>query len=255
MTARRFMPLCAASALALSGAMAATLAAPAQAQDAPPPPPPPVVPYMPLPAGGVYEGGADVPPPPAYAPPAYDEARYREERERWLTECRRHYRDNGLGGAVIGGVVGGVAGNRIAGKGNRTVGTIAGAAVGAVAGAAIDKAEDEGRVRDECEAYLDRYAAGQGAGYPYYYPKPNGQPGFAYPGYGYPYGAGAGCACQMAYPYAYGPVMLVPTWVPVPPRHARRVYKERVYEAPAAPDKRVKIVPAPESDKRTKNIK
>ncbi|MCA1660994.1 MAG: glycine zipper 2TM domain-containing protein [Novosphingobium sp.] len=52
-------------------------------------------------------------------------------------------RDDGLGGALIGGVVGGVAGNRIAGRGDRTVGTVAGAAVGAVAGAAIDRAEDD----------------------------------------------------------------------------------------------------------------
>lgn len=51
-------------------------------------------------------------------------------------------RDDGVGGAVIGGVVGGLAGNRIAGHGNRTAGTIVGAGMGAIAGAAIDKAED-----------------------------------------------------------------------------------------------------------------
>lgn len=51
-------------------------------------------------------------------------------------------RDDGVGGAVIGVVVGGVAGNRIAGRGNRTAGTLIGAGVGAVAGMAIDKAED-----------------------------------------------------------------------------------------------------------------
>lgn len=59
-------------------------------------------------------------------------------------------------------------GNRVAGKGNRTAGTIIGAGVGAVAGAAIDKAEDRGRARDECEDYLDRYEAyyaGGGASY------------------------------------------------------------------------------------------
>ncbi|HAF42568.1 MAG TPA: hypothetical protein DCG90_12505 [Sphingobium sp.] len=51
-------------------------------------------------------------------------------------------RDDGVGGAAIGAVVGGVAGNRIAGRGNRTAGTLIGAGVGAVAGMAIDKAED-----------------------------------------------------------------------------------------------------------------
>lgn len=58
-------------------------------------------------------------------------------------------RDSGLGGAAIGGVAGGLLGNRIAGKGNRTVGTVMGAAVGAMAGAAIDKAEDSGRSRSQ----------------------------------------------------------------------------------------------------------
>ena len=59
-------------------------------------------------------------------------------------QCRK---DNGLGGAVIGGVTGGVAGAAIAGRGNRTGGALIGAGVGAVAGAAIDRAEDK------CEAY------------------------------------------------------------------------------------------------------
>ena len=54
-------------------------------------------------------------------------------------------RDTGVGGAAIGAVVGGVAGNRIAGRGNRTEGTLIGAGVGAVAGMAIDKAEDDRR--------------------------------------------------------------------------------------------------------------
>jgi Ni/Co efflux regulator RcnB len=57
----------------------------------------------------------------------------------------RDQRDSGLGGAAIGAVVGGVAGNRIAGRGNRTEGTLIGAGVGAVAGMAIDKAEDDRR--------------------------------------------------------------------------------------------------------------
>ena len=63
-----------------------------------------------------------------------------------LGAYRAAYRrgDDGLGGALIGGVVGGVVGNRIAGHGDRTLGTVAGAAVGAVAGAAIDRSEDRG---------------------------------------------------------------------------------------------------------------
>ena len=51
-------------------------------------------------------------------------------------------RDDGLGGALIGGVAGGLLGNRVAGRGDRLLGTAAGAAVGALAGAVIDRAED-----------------------------------------------------------------------------------------------------------------
>ena len=58
--------------------------------------------------------------------------------------CRR---DDGVGGAAIGAVVGGVAGNRIAGRGDRTAGTLLGAAGGAILGAVIDRAED-GRCND-----------------------------------------------------------------------------------------------------------
>ena len=72
---------------------------------------------------GRYEGG--------YGPDENDDRYYDAPR-----------RDNGLGGAAIGAVAGGVAGNRIAGRGNRTAGTLIGAGVGAVAGMAIDKAED-----------------------------------------------------------------------------------------------------------------
>lgn len=53
--------------------------------------------------------------------------------------------DDGVGGAAIGAVAGGIAGNRIAGRGNRTTGTIVGAGAGALAGMAIDKAEDRRR--------------------------------------------------------------------------------------------------------------
>ena len=103
-----------------------------------------------------------------------------EQRAWWISECqrrmsysygrreRRVYRDNGLGGALIGGALGGIAGNRIAGRGNRTEGTVIGAAAGAVLGAAIDKAEDRGRYRDDryaddggyCENYLSAYESG-----------------------------------------------------------------------------------------------
>ncbi|KQS01348.1 hypothetical protein ASG11_16820 [Sphingomonas sp. Leaf357] len=57
----------------------------------------------------------------------------------------RDRRDNGVGGAVIGGVVGAGAGYAIGGRGNRVAGSLIGAGVGAAAGYAIDKAEDRRR--------------------------------------------------------------------------------------------------------------
>lgn len=175
-------------------------------------------------------------------------------RDAWLADCRSRVssRDSGVGGAVIGGVVGGVAGNRIAGRGNRTIGTLGGAAVGAVAGSAIDRAEDRGRTRDECEAYLDdyyaRYAAGGfGPQYGYgSYPQAYAQPGYTSYAPAYGYGAANGC-CGGA------PVMMVPVQtqpectetveyiyedVPVRPRSYRPARRTKTI-----PDKRVKIVP------------
>jgi len=175
-------------------------------------------------------------------------------REAWLNDCRRRIgsRDNGLGGAAIGGVVGGVAGNRIAGRGDRAVGTIAGAAVGAAAGMAIDKAED-GRARDECEAFLDNYYAQYSRG---------GYSGYGYPGYGHhqayanaQYGYGAGCCHQpmmmvpivrqtvsepectetVEYEYVDVPVRAKPR--PVPTKRVKVVPQKRVK---VAPDKRLK---------------
>jgi hypothetical protein len=174
-------------------------------------------------------------------------------RNAWLADCRQRLssHDSGLGGAVIGGVVGGIAGNRIAGRHNRTVGTLAGAAVGAAAGAVIDKAEDAGRNRDECEAYLDDYYAdytrggypggpgpgyGQGQGY-----------GYAYPGGYYPaYAAAPGC-CMMQ------PVMMAPA--PRAEQHCTETveYVTEYVPAPrrrAIPPRRAKVVP----DKRTKLV-
>ncbi|WP_261390597.1 glycine zipper 2TM domain-containing protein [Caenibius sp. WL] len=210
---RHLSALCTAGTLILACGMSAGLA---QAQ--------PVLPYLPV----TEPASADS----AAAPGYYDQARYAEERQRWLAECRRRYSDNGVGGGVIGGLAGGVAGNRFAGKGNRTVGTLAGAAIGAAAGVAIDKGEDRSRTRDMCEDYLTRHEAAyttpqppmQGNAYPYYYPVPGG-----YPAYGY--GPAAQPAPPLLMPYGeapaaqgpggyYGPVILVPKWVPVPPRRA-----------------------------------
>ena len=67
-------------------------------------------------------------------------------------------RDGGLGGALIGGIAGGLIGNRVAGHGDRLLGTAAGATVGTLAGAAIDRVEDNHR-------YDDRGPPAPGEGY------------------------------------------------------------------------------------------
>lgn len=79
-------------------------------------------------------------------------------------------RDDGLGGALIGGVAGGLIGNRVAGRGDRLLGTAVGGAVGALAGAAIDRAEDSRRYDERGpprpdEAYGDECDAVLPAGY------------------------------------------------------------------------------------------
>lgn len=72
---------------------------------------------------------------------ARDDGRYvRDDRDYERHAAER--RDDGVGGAVIGGVAGAVAGNVIAGRGNRLGGTVLGAGVGALAGTAIDRADD-----------------------------------------------------------------------------------------------------------------
>lgn len=165
-------------------------------------------------------------------------------RAAWLADCRHRLaaRDSGIGGAVIGGVVGGIAGNRIAGRHDRTVGTIAGAAIGAVAGAAIDKAEDAGRNRDECEAYLDDYYASYTQGAQSW--------GYAHPHLAYATYGQSAPGCCMGQP-VMAPVMMSQgaphctetveyVYEDVPVRPAPR---KRVIHRPSkvVPDKRVRV--------------
>jgi hypothetical protein len=128
------------------------------------------VPY-PAQAGAPYpyppQAGAAYPAPPAYSPRGgYD--RY----ERCL-------KSEGVAGGAIGAIIGGIAGNRIAGRGNRTEGSLIGAGLGALAGLGVEKS------MKRCEKYLPEeqvpaYGAphgypGYGAyphGYYYYYPQP-----------------------------------------------------------------------------------
>ena len=53
----------------------------------------------------------------------------------------KYWRSAGIAVAVFA-IAGGLAGHEIAGRGDKTVGTIIGGAVGAIAGRAIDKGND-----------------------------------------------------------------------------------------------------------------
>ena len=196
---------------------------PGDAQDGPPPPPP-------IEAHDVVGFG-----PPTMTPFTARRAYSDDERQAWLGECRRRHSGSGVGGAIIGGVIGGVAGNRIAGHGNRAVGTVAGTAVGAVAGAAIDKSQASEQARDDCEDYLDRYEASYSAPYASAYgayPAPGGPPGYPPPG-------------PLPYGYGYAPMIWVPVWLPgccdCKPKTREVVTEEWVEERPTH-----RVIPKPQ---------
>lgn len=118
--------------------------------------------------------------------------------EQIVEYCKR---DNGVGGALIGGALGAGAGYAIGGKGNRTEGALIGGGLGALAGLAIDMSEDD------CKQYVAQYEQ-QPQPQPYYPPQ---QPQYNYAGQAqmiencrrqYPNGGAvvvAGGQCQMHY--------------------------------------------------------
>lgn len=79
---------------------------------------------------------------------------YRDHRDYRRGDRRQHYRPraadrcrDGEGGAIVGAIAGGLAGNAIAGRGDKTLGTILGGVVGALAGREIDRADRPGYCR------------------------------------------------------------------------------------------------------------
>ncbi|MAQ14158.1 MAG: hypothetical protein CMN30_05095 [Sandaracinus sp.] len=156
----------------------------------------------------------------------------------WIDDCVASYgayeRDSNVEGAVIGGVIGGIAGNRIAGDGDRLLGTAIGGAAGAVAGAAIDSAEGDLRPSDEaydyCESRWTEYRGGV---------VPQGHHGYGY-GYGY----------AQAF-----------TWVPIVYEERRRptyscACEDQVYEEVIEVEQveEVRYAPAPRRALSTKSV-
>jgi uncharacterized protein YcfJ len=62
--------------------------------------------------------------------------RGRDQRYRAYQKCK-----DGDGGAIVGAIAGGLLGNSIAGRGDKTLGTIIGGLGGALAGRAIDRSD------------------------------------------------------------------------------------------------------------------
>lgn len=123
------------------------------------------MPHHPMPPHPMPAAGApyDVPHAAPYPmPPAYGGGYDHREYEKCL-------KSDGVGGAAIGAILGAIAGNRIAGRGNRTEGSLIGGGLGALAGLGVEKS------MKKCEKFL---------------PSDNGYG----PGYGHAYGA---------YPYGY----------------------------------------------------
>lgn len=71
---------------------------------------------------------------------------YRGRDRRYNYRSREKCRD-GDGGTVVGAIAGGLIGNSVAGRGDRTLGTILGGALGAVAGREIDRSDRPGYCR------------------------------------------------------------------------------------------------------------
>lgn len=97
------------------------------------------------------------------------------DRATWLRQCDERLatyetQDRGKAlGAIGGAVAGGVIGNRVAGRGDRLLGTVIGAGAGAATGGVIGDAIDDGQTRRisayaECEAYLNDYMQSAMAG-------------------------------------------------------------------------------------------
>jgi len=76
-----------------------------------------------------------------------DYRRYDRGDRRYNSYRAREKCNDGDGGTIVGAIAGGLAGNAIAGRGDRTLGTILGGAVGAIAGREIDRSDRPGYCR------------------------------------------------------------------------------------------------------------
>ena len=79
-----------------------------------------------------------------YSRPGYQNVSYKrghKYRNNKHYRSERRCRDKGNGGLAIGAIAGGLLGHEVAGRGDRTLGTVVGAGAGALAGRAIDRSD------------------------------------------------------------------------------------------------------------------
>ena len=88
----------------------------------------------------------------SYRDNGYNRGNYNNRTYRGYDRNYRSYRANqkckdGDGGTIVGAIAGGLLGNTVAGRGDKTLGTILGGLGGALAGRAIDRSDRPGYCR------------------------------------------------------------------------------------------------------------
>ena len=134
-------------------------------------------PRQPMPAPVPQRPAAGEPYGETYSPVTYgyDARRDRQDNytvPRGYENYERCLKSNGLKGAAIGALLGGVAGNRIAGRGNRTGGSLLGAGIGGLLGVAAEKASNKCRQYNPGEYRPPVYSYAQPQQPYYYYAQP-----------------------------------------------------------------------------------
>lgn len=178
-------------------------------------------------AGAPYDGGY------GYTS-SNDDAREREDSytvPRGFENYERCLKSSGVKGAAIGALLGGVSGNRIAGRGNRTGGTLLGAGIGGLLGVAVEKANDKCRQHDPRNVRPPVYAyTPQQQGYYYAQPQQLYYYAPAQPAYGAATQGG-----YYYYPQQFAPAVTPVTMAPVTTSVTtvtEEVYYENVRSAP-----------------------
>ncbi|QFT76361.1 hypothetical protein [Erythrobacter sp. THAF29] len=202
---------------------------------------------------------------PSYAPVATV-----VEREEWIAECeartsgRSEREKGGIIGGLLGAITGGIIGNRVAGDGDRLLGTVVGAGTGGLGGVLLGNLIGSGKKGEayDCEAALDGYLSQYGQQAPRIARRTVPAP--AYPTYG-GYAPQGYYGYAPAYGYSYAPPQQI-VYVPIRYEQQQRVVvrenvREETYTVPGrartieerAPAPSPKLIKQPRALKSIKN--